>query len=97
MSDCLIEGKPPFGQERECSTVKWDPQTQLVGTLEGSHPYLRARASLKAPLCNEKPNSSRGRAVSQVEAPFSCARSTAYFSEALRADLTLAAEDFTCS
>ena len=37
---CLIEGKPPFGQESECSTVKLDPQAQLVGTLDGSHPYI---------------------------------------------------------
>ena len=61
------------------------------------HPYLKARASLKAPLCSEKPNSSSGRAVSQVEARFSFSRSTAYFIEALRVDPTLAAEIFELS
>ena len=28
---CQMEGKPPWGQERECSTVKCVPQAQLVG------------------------------------------------------------------
>ena len=64
-----IEGKPPRRQESMCSTVKWAPYAQLLGVLEGDHPYLRARASTKAPLWREKPCSSRGRAVSQLEEP----------------------------
>ena len=34
-------------------------------------------ASLNVPLWRVSPNSSRGRAVSQLEAPFSCAKSMA--------------------
>ena len=52
---CLMEGKPPFGQESACSTVKWVPQAQLVGTFEGSQPYLKAIASLNVPLWSENP------------------------------------------
>ena len=47
---CRMEGKPPLGQDRECSTEKCVPQAQLVGVFRGIHPYLKARASLK-PLC----------------------------------------------
>ncbi len=43
---------------------------------EGSQPYLRA-ASRNAPLWRVKPNSLSGRGVSQLEAPFSEAKSTA--------------------
>ena len=49
---------------------------------EGYQPYLRASASWKAPLWREKPCSVRGRAVNQVEDPFSVVRSTALHSEA---------------
>ena len=47
------------------------PQAQLVGALDGNQPYLKARASLKVPLCKVKPNSSRGSEESQLDAPFS--------------------------
>ena len=69
--------KPPLGQERTCSTVKVDPQSHDKGIHDGVHPYLSANASVKAPLCREKPNSSIGKAVSQFEAPLSLARSIA--------------------
>ena len=61
---CLRDGKPPLGQDRACSTENREPQEQLVGTLAGCQPYLRARASLNAPLWNIKPNSSKGIVVS---------------------------------
>ena len=64
-------GKPPFGQERAWSTVKVAPQAQNMGVRGGGHPYLSDRASMKAPLCKQNPNSSIGRVVSQFEAPFS--------------------------
>ena len=35
---CRMDGNPPLGQERECSTEKSVPQAQLVGHFEGSHP-----------------------------------------------------------
>ena len=57
-------------------------------------PYLRAMASLKAPLWREKPNSSRGREVSQLEAPFSCARSMARWRGAEMVALSVVAELF---
>ena len=78
ISLCLMEGKPPLAHESACSTVKLLPQSHLDGRFEGDHPYRRAMASWKAALCSEKPCSLRGRAVSQVEAPFSLARSTAF-------------------
>ena len=81
-------GKPPFGQDRACSTVKLAPHGQVEGVCSGCQPYLRDMASLKAPLWRVSPNSSRGRAVSQLEAPFSCAKSIARWrdlgAEALR-------------
>ena len=66
-------GKPPLGHERTCSTVKEEPHTQWRGMLDGNQPYRSARASLNAPLCKQKPNSSMGREVNQFEAPFSLA------------------------
>ena len=59
-----------------CSTEKGAPQAHFVGSLSGIQPYRRARASWNAPLCREKPCSVSGRAVSQVEDPFSFARFT---------------------
>ena len=70
-------GKPPFGQDRECSTVKLEPQGHMEGVCSGCQPYLSAMASLSAPLWKVSPNSSRGRAVSQLEAPISCCKSMA--------------------
>ena len=80
ISLCLMEGKPHLAHESACSTVKRLPQSHLDGRFEGDHPYHRAMASWKAALCSEKPCSLRGRAVSQVEAPFSLAKSTAFCS-----------------
>ena len=48
----------------------------FVGSLSSIQPYRRARATWNAPLCWEKPCSVSGRAVSQVEDPFSFARLT---------------------
>ena len=75
ISLCLIEGNPPLGHDRAWSTEKFLPQAQVVGVREGCQLYRSARASRKAPLCKLKPNSRIGRVVSQVEAPFSWARS----------------------
>ena len=70
-------GKPPFGQERACSTEKLEPHAQVDGTREGCQPYRRTIASLKAPLWRVNPNSWSGSEISQLEAPLSCARSIA--------------------
>ena len=56
-----IDGNPPREQERACSIVKFTPQTQFVAVFGGHHPYLRARASINAPLCRQNPCSSRPR------------------------------------
>ena len=63
-------GKLPFGHDSACSTEKFVPQAHVVGVCNGCQPYLRAMASLKVLLWRVKPNSSRGRDVSQLEAPF---------------------------
>ena len=49
----------------------------MEGVCSGCQPYLSAMASLNAPLWRVSPNSSRRSAVSQLEAPFSCAKSMA--------------------
>ena len=77
ISFCLMEGKHPLEQESMWSMVKPLPHAQVVGTLSGCQPYLKARASRNADLWREKPNSEIGRAVSQPEAPFSWARDMA--------------------
>ena len=70
----------PFARHHRCS-CKWsierlEPQShrQRIRDWGGSHPYLKATASRKAPLWREKPNSASGSAVSQLEAPFSQAQ-----------------------
>ena len=59
--------------------VRCFPHTQFAGKSGGCHPYLRHRASLKAPLCRAKPCSAMGRADSQLDAPFSFETSSALF------------------
>ena len=68
---CRTMGNPPIGLERACSTEKLVPQAHVEGISAGCQPYLRAMASLKAPLWRVRPNSSSGRIVSQLEAPLS--------------------------
>ena len=75
ISVCLIDGNPPFGQDKACSTENWVPQSQLKGVHDDSHLYRKHRASRKALLCRVNPNSATGRAVSQLDAPFSWASS----------------------
>ena len=75
---CLAIGKPPLGQERACPTDIPAPQAQCVGRLAGVQPYLRARASRKAPLWRVRPYCSKGRADNQLEDPFSWANSMAF-------------------
>ena len=77
MSLGRIEGYPPFRHDKVCSTVKGDPQAHAEGILCNDKPYRNARASLKAPLCREKPNSSTGSTINQLEAPLSRERSMA--------------------
>ena len=48
-----------------------------VGTIEGTQPYRKAKASLKASLCKAKWCSSRGKTVNQPDAPLSLAISIA--------------------
>ena len=52
ISLCLIEGKPPLGQLRACSTVNLTPQTQWAGKCGGCHPYLKHSASRNAPYAS---------------------------------------------
>ena len=39
ISLCLMEGNPPFGQDKACSTEKLVPQSQLVGARFGMVSY----------------------------------------------------------
>ena len=66
-----IDGNPPRGQFRACSTVNCLPQMQWDGMCVGRQPYRRHSASLKAPLWRANPCSSIGKVESQLEAPFS--------------------------
>ena len=66
-----IDGIPPNGQERACSTVSNVSQVQVERRLDGNQQYLRAIASRNAPLCKVKLFSSMGRVVNQLDAPFS--------------------------
>ena len=66
-----IDGNPPRGQFRACSTVNCLPQMQWEGKCVGRQPYRRHSASLKAPLWRVNPCSSMGKVESQLEAPFS--------------------------
>ena len=76
-----MDGNPPFAQDSACSTERLFPQAHFDGISEGAQLYLRASASWKAPLWRAKPCSARGRAVNQVEDPFSVAKSAALRSE----------------
>ena len=74
---CRSDGKSPFGQECTCFTRRLVPQAQFDdGRQESGQSYLKETASKKAPLCRQKPCSPIGNAVSQLDAPFSRARST---------------------
>ena len=97
ISLCRMEGNPPRGQESTCSTVKLAPHSQLDGVREGAHPYLKARASTKAPLCRTKPCSSKGREVSQLEEPLLRARSMAFWRVGVSSPLKLLASVVACS
>ena len=66
-----IDGNPPRGQFRACSTVNCLPQMQWEGRCAGCQPYRKHSASLKAPLWRANPCSSMGKVESQLEAPFS--------------------------
>ena len=69
-----MEGKPPFEQDRVYCWVNLLPQAQVVGAWRGYQPYCSASASWRAPLCKANLNSSTGRVVSRLEAPFSWER-----------------------
>ena len=50
MSLYLCMGRPPFMQLKACCTLFSFPQEHVLDNPLGCHPYLRARAALKAPL-----------------------------------------------
>ena len=74
---CRIVGYPPFGHDNICWMEKDWPQVQCVRTIEGSQPYRKPRASLKACLCKAKRCSSRGKTVNQLDVSLSLAISIA--------------------
>ena len=74
-------GNPPIAHDSACSTERLFPQAHFDGISESDQPHLRASVSWKAPLWRTKPCSVRGRAVNQVDDPFSVAKLTALRSE----------------
>ena len=74
------EGSPPFGQDSTWSMEKEEPQAQSDGALRGIQPYSvkQVLALRKADLCKANPCSCMGKAVNQLEAPFTEAKSTAH-------------------
>ena len=45
ISLCLMDGKPPFGQDRACSTKNLAPHPHVDGVCKGCQLYWRASAS----------------------------------------------------
>ena len=86
ISLCLMNGNPPHGQLRVCSTIKAYSQTHFDGNLLGLQPYHKHKASWKSSWGKLKPCSTIGSVVSQLEASFSFGISTACFRGAGRAD-----------
>ena len=74
---CRRIGRPPWGQLSAWSISRGLPQTHVVGNAGTGQPYRRQRASRNAPFGRANPWSAIGRAVSQLEAPFSLATSLA--------------------
>ena len=72
---CIM--KPPRLQTMAWSTLKTSPHTQVDCLSAISQSYLSFRASRNSPLFRVKPISSIGMTVSQLDAPFSEASSTA--------------------
>ena len=72
------------------------PHTQLFGILRGVYPYLKARASTKAPLCREEPCSSSGIAVSHFKELFTRARSTVLWRRGVSSYLKWLVSVITC-
>ena len=74
-----IDGKPPRGHERTCSTEKKAPQSQcLAGTC--CRPAVSETQGIhEGALCRLKPNSEIGSEVSQLEAPLSLASQAPWY------------------
>ena len=69
--------KPPRLQTMAWSTLKTSPHTQIDGLSAISQSYLSFRASRNSPLFRLKPISPISMTVSELDAPFSEASSTA--------------------
>ena len=83
ISLCHLITLPPLQQLRACSTPFALPQAQRLGIPVGHHPYLKARASRKAPLFRAKPFSSTGRVLNHEDDPFCSAKDRAFLSFAV--------------
>ena len=70
---CHNVGIPPVGQVRACSTVRFLPHMHVFGRMDRCHPYRRATASRKAPLCKKNKLVNGQNTYSQLEAPLSIA------------------------
>ena len=68
---------------RACSTPFALPQAQRLDIPVGHHPYLKVRASRKAPSCRANPFSSTGRVLNQEDDPFCSAKDRAFLSFAV--------------
>ena len=80
ISLCRTMGNPPVWQFKAWSMVNDLPHAHVVGNRGGCHPYLKQRASRKAPWCSKKQWLSIGSATNQLEEPFSFATSISFWS-----------------
>ncbi len=87
-------GKPPVGQDNKWSVVKTLPQRQWEGVSGKGQLYRRRNAPRKADLVRANPCAWIGSVESQIEAPFSEAKSILSWGIGSKALLTkLAAVD----
>ena len=63
-----IDGNPPHGQLKACSTENNFPHAHVCGRFTGCQPNLKHRASQNSPLGTANPCSAIGRVVSQHDA-----------------------------
>ena len=70
---CRRDGMAPFEQLSAWLRLGASLHAQCKGSISSCHPYLTHNASLMACMWRQNPNSWMGRAVSQLEAPFSLA------------------------
>ena len=86
--------KPPLGQDKACSTENFVPHAQILGRCLSCQRYLIAIESKNSLFVRSKCSLLRGLAVSQFDAPLSCAKSLAFLSSIVRSSEAASDEKF---